>query len=447
MDEIDKKELTKARARQRSTSGFTGENRQTIEDLAYSAGSQEGRSEDSDELIQSFTGAAWGTSPREPGPSTLVEPSAGEKLASTVLNPLNDVLNAALKVETLEGSLLVPGGEDRVVVDSPTSDRTTDPDPDPESPRGGGALSAIKGRMSRMSAHWSNTWSSISALDSNVKERMTMKQLRKAGVIVEKMQQNRYTDRAINDVCKALFLDQSREDMLKAWEVFNLSGNEGIDAEEFRKILPLLGEDVPEEKIEELFSLADSAGNGTISFDEFVALMKGMNPRGERSFESRDGSSSPFAPFSSFPSPFSNTTVAVVKRARRAAPAREVSYEIDSAPVTKEKPVRQLKEIPAMDENPLYGQLLSARSMQAPDSHRGGLSEAGDLTASFFTQMEGGNRYRYPQPHRTVTRTVTPTPTAGRFRSPRVLWVGPQRRDGTIPSCLISSTCRPRSPS
>lgn len=40
-----------------------------------------------------------------------------------------------------------------------------------------------------------------------------------------------------------------------------------------------MGEDVPPEKIDELFKLADGDGSGRIEFPEFVILMKGMNPK------------------------------------------------------------------------------------------------------------------------------------------------------------------------
>ena len=62
-------------------------------------------------------------------------------------------------------------------------------------------------------------------------------------------------------------------------QVFDLSGKGELDAAEFKKALPLMGEDVSDEKIEELFQLADKDGSGRIEFPEFMILMKGMNPK------------------------------------------------------------------------------------------------------------------------------------------------------------------------
>merc|ERR1719253_665178 len=123
------------------------------------------------------------------------------------------------------------------------------------------------------------TWASMSVLDSATKVKMNPLQLRKAGAIIQNMQGAEYNDEQINDVCRALFLDQTEEDMQKAWKVFDLAGEGKIASEDFRKALPLMGEDVPEEKIDELFKLADADGSGRIEFNEFTTMMKGMNPK------------------------------------------------------------------------------------------------------------------------------------------------------------------------
>lgn len=50
-------------------------------------------------------------------------------------------------------------------------------------------------------------------------------------------------------VCRAIFVDQAEEPMRHAWRVFVQQGQEALDAAEFRQVLPLLGEDVPEAKV------------------------------------------------------------------------------------------------------------------------------------------------------------------------------------------------------
>merc|ERR1719478_1638739 len=154
----------------------------------------------------------------------------------------------------------------------------------------GGAVGGLGGSITGGAGA---NFTALTVLDAGTKARMNPLQMRKAGVIIGNMQGAGYSDEQINDVCRALFLDQTEDDMKKAWLVFGLSGKGELDGAEFRKALPLMGEDVPEERIEELFKLADEDGSGRIEFDEFVILMKGMNPK--------DGESSAFGGFSSFP--------------------------------------------------------------------------------------------------------------------------------------------------
>merc|ERR1711988_1706878 len=147
----------------------------------------------------------------------------------------------------------------------------------------GGAFSSFSSGISdfgsRAFGGMGQTWASMSVLDSATKVRMNPLQLRKAGAVIQNMQGADYSDEQINDVCRALFLDQTEEDMQKAWKVFDLAGEEKIAADDFKKALPLMGEDVPPEKIDELFKLADADGSGRIEFSEFVTMMKGMNPK------------------------------------------------------------------------------------------------------------------------------------------------------------------------
>jgi len=152
----------------------------------------------------------------------------------------------------------------------------------PESPsEGGGMFGGFSMPGAGMLAGAGQTMTAMSVLDGATKVKINPLQIRKAGAIIQNMQGNdpAYSDQQINDVCRALFLDQSEEDMKLAWKVFDLSGKGELDAAEFKKALPLMGEDVPEEKIQELFQLADKDGSGRIEFPEFIILMKGMNPK------------------------------------------------------------------------------------------------------------------------------------------------------------------------
>ena len=58
-----------------------------------------------------------------------------------------------------------------------------------------------------------------------------------------------------------------------------------LDREEFEKMLPLLGEDVPAEDIGNWFDLVDLDQSGTIELDEFILLVKKMNSINDASEE------------------------------------------------------------------------------------------------------------------------------------------------------------------
>ena len=45
------------------------------------------------------------------------------------------------------------------------------------------------------------------------------------------------------------------------------------------EVLPLLGEDVPEQEFDRMFEEADADGSGLIDIDEFAELLKAINPK------------------------------------------------------------------------------------------------------------------------------------------------------------------------
>eukprot|EP00656_Telonema_subtile_P031784 TRINITY_DN3479_c0_g1_i3.p1 TRINITY_DN3479_c0_g1~~TRINITY_DN3479_c0_g1_i3.p1 ORF type:complete len:554 (+),score=114.98 TRINITY_DN3479_c0_g1_i3:139-1800(+) len=123
------------------------------------------------------------------------------------------------------------------------------------------------------------TMSAASVLDPSVKDALGITEFRKAGAIIQNMQNAGYSNDDINHVCRALLCDQTEEDMQQAWTVFNKDGGEALDASSFREALPLMGEDVPESKIDELFCEVDADGSGEIEFDEFCQMISAMNPK------------------------------------------------------------------------------------------------------------------------------------------------------------------------
>ena len=59
------------------------------------------------------------------------------------------------------------------------------------------------------------------------------------------------------------------------YNVFDLDGNGNIEANEVGIVLrQLLGQDIPEDKVQEIFQQADVNHDGHIDFTEFVAVIK-----------------------------------------------------------------------------------------------------------------------------------------------------------------------------
>ena len=67
--------------------------------------------------------------------------------------------------------------------------------------------------------------------------------------------------------------------MQPAFAVFDKDNSGVLDGEEFKRALPLMGEDVPEEEIEKMFNAVDCDGSGRIEFGEFMTLVRQMNPK------------------------------------------------------------------------------------------------------------------------------------------------------------------------
>lgn len=75
------------------------------------------------------------------------------------------------------------------------------------------------------------------------------------------------------------FCEQSEKQLQRAYKFYDTDRSGFLDAVEFRQALPLMGEKVPEERINELFRKAAVDESGNINFAEFCKLVKAMNPK------------------------------------------------------------------------------------------------------------------------------------------------------------------------
>jgi len=119
----------------------------------------------------------------------------------------------------------------------------------------------------------------VSVLDMTLALRMGPTLVSRSGIVINNMKALGYSDDDCNVICRGLFLDHDEEDMRAAWKLFADEGS--INTFEFKEIVPLLGGKasvfLSDEKVDELFALADADGSGEIDYDEFVVLIKGLN--------------------------------------------------------------------------------------------------------------------------------------------------------------------------
>jgi calmodulin len=60
---------------------------------------------------------------------------------------------------------------------------------------------------------------------------------------------------------------------LEAFEVFDRDGNGQISAAELMHVMSDLGEDLTDEKVNQIISEADTDGDGQINYEEFVQVI------------------------------------------------------------------------------------------------------------------------------------------------------------------------------
>jgi len=108
--------------------------------------------------------------------------------------------------------------------------------------------------------------------------------LAKVGRIITAMQgsDKSFTEDEIDIVVNALYVSQSDENLKAAFDMFDGKLNGSVEGRlkeaDFRVVLPLVGENVEEDKIDALFKEVDEDQSGNIELDEFKTLMKAMNP-------------------------------------------------------------------------------------------------------------------------------------------------------------------------
>eukprot|EP00301_Raphidiophrys_heterophryoidea_P025741 c8706_g1_i1.p1 GENE.c8706_g1_i1~~c8706_g1_i1.p1 ORF type:complete len:402 (+),score=131.87 c8706_g1_i1:95-1207(+) len=148
----------------------------------------------------------------------------------------------------------------------------------------------ISGGISSFASGIGDNFTTLSVLKTNTKTRLMGASpfaLGKIGRIIKAMQSSefKFNDDEVDDVVKALYVTQADQDFQAVFDMFDsrLSGSGSkqgfLSADKFKLVLPLVGENVPQDKIDDLFKQVDTDGSGNIEFDEFKTLMLEMNPK------------------------------------------------------------------------------------------------------------------------------------------------------------------------
>lgn len=101
----------------------------------------------------------------------------------------------------------------------------------------------------------------------------------KVGKVMNRMTFAGYSPEKAQIVCKVLFCPVEEEDMKKVFDLFDVEGDGVLSAEEFTQMMPLLGEEMTDEKIAETLVKVDKDKSGKLEFNEFSLLLNLLNPK------------------------------------------------------------------------------------------------------------------------------------------------------------------------
>lgn len=141
----------------------------------------------------------------------------------------------------------------------------------------GSAATSATSTLSALSTAWSADLPGLSPLE-----------MRKAGSVLKKMREAGYGNNMAHAICRALFCEQSEKQLQRAFRFYDTDRSGFLDAVEFREALPLMGENVADEKIDELFKKVAIDESGCINFAGFCKLVKSMNPKTKKKRASQE---------------------------------------------------------------------------------------------------------------------------------------------------------------
>eukprot|EP00300_Choanocystis_sp_HF-7_P030038 c38786_g1_i1.p1 GENE.c38786_g1_i1~~c38786_g1_i1.p1 ORF type:complete len:403 (+),score=120.43 c38786_g1_i1:1-1209(+) len=145
--------------------------------------------------------------------------------------------------------------------------------------------SGIGKGVSSVSGTMSESFKTLTVLKAGTKAKiltLSPLQMSKVGRIITNMQGYGFTDEEIDTLVRALYVSQTDSNLMHSFEMLDekLNGSKlgYLKGSDFRVVLPLCGEEVQEDEVDELFKKVDADGSGNVEFEEFRELMIAMNP-------------------------------------------------------------------------------------------------------------------------------------------------------------------------
>ncbi|CAJ1350927.1 unnamed protein product, partial [Effrenium voratum] len=143
-------------------------------------------------------------------------------------------------------------------------------------------LGAVGGAVGSMASGTGAALSAVSTAWSANLPGLSPFEMRKAGAILNNMKAAGYSESMALSLCRALFCGQTEKQLQKAYKFFDADSNGRIDVSELKEAMKLMGEEVKDEEIDDLFKAVDHDGNDAISFEEFCVLVKAIKEKGDK---------------------------------------------------------------------------------------------------------------------------------------------------------------------
>ena len=115
------------------------------------------------------------------------------------------------------------------------------------------------------------------SIDTHTASRLSPLQLQRVGRIARRMRLDGYAPQAINTVVRVLFISSARADLERAFALLDKDRTGSLHAEQFRQLLFVAGERLPQEgELDEWFRAVDVDSSGRLELPEFTRLVRGL---------------------------------------------------------------------------------------------------------------------------------------------------------------------------